>query len=292
MKHSRKKFAIYAVCIVLLLPLTAVAAPQDQPQITRERAQFDQQSAEQRGNQDRLSGTTTDLDAINEATQTVDAASALLTEIFNQARQQIPSSELQNAAAVAIVPNLVRAGLIVGGRHGTGVLVARNQDQWSPPVFISITGGSLGAQLGVESSDLILVFGNSDVLEEMLQDNDFTLGVDASVAAGSAGAKAEATTRGADVLTYQRTEGLFAGIALTGAVLNIDEDRTMAYYGLDEQTARGYYSDRAQMAKAILGVQVPTDSGAAPGAGGRPGIEQIPPNAQELQETLNQYASQ
>jgi lipid-binding SYLF domain-containing protein len=273
MKGSLPLYTKLILVSTILFPLVAVAAPQNQPQIARERAQAPTQQR---------NGTTADID---DASQTVVAASRALQEMFNQAEQQILASELQNAAAVAIFPDMLRAGLIVGGRHGSGVLLARNQDQWSPPVFISISGGSLGAQLGVESSDLVLIFKNSASLEEMLQNNDFTIGVDASVVAGSTVARAEATTRDADILTYQRAEGLFAGVALTGAVLNFDETSTMAYYDLDDQTVRGYYGDSEQLALAILGVQVPTESA------DRPGIQQVPENARDLQEILRQYTS-
>jgi lipid-binding SYLF domain-containing protein len=168
---------------------------------------------------------------------TMDTAAAVLHEIMAIPEQGIPPELLGDAQAIAIIPSVIKAGFVVGGRHGRGVLLVRDPDgTWSNPVFVQITGGSFGFQAGAQATDLILVFKNRRSLESFLRDRGkFTLGADAEVAAGPIGRHLEA---GTDVLlssetyAYSRSRGLFAGLALEGAALALDRRAVMGYYGV------------------------------------------------------------
>ena len=218
-------------------------------------------------------------EARQKSEETVSQATALLSD-FSKAtdKDRIPDAVLKEAKAMIIVPEVIRAGLIAGGRCGQGVLVTRNGNEWSNPVFISLGGASLGAQIGVESSDVIMVVQNQQVVDNLLQDNEFTLGADASVAAGDIGASAKTTT--ADVLTYQKTKGVFAGVALTGGVLDVDEDAMMAYYRTDDASS-AYYGDEKEdgLARKIIDGQKADKMSA-------------PQSAETLKESLKRFAPQ
>jgi len=183
-----------------------------------------------------------------DAEEAVDKATKLVNDMANatDSNKKIPDALLKSAQAIVIVPNVIKAGLVAGGRYGQGVLLARNQDQWSNPVIVSLGGASLGAQIGGESSDMVMIFQNPQAVWNLLQDRAFTLGVDASIAAGSAGAKAKAMATEADIVSYQRTEGLFVGVALTGGGIDVDEEATKAYYQMDDKSANAYFGDNEE----------------------------------------------
>lgn len=220
-----------------------------------------------------------------EAIATVDAATKVFQGVTDTSGQTIPSAALQNAAGIVIIPEVIKAGLIAGGRHGTGVLLAKNQNEWSLPVFVSITGGSLGAQVGVESSDLILVFNKQENLQEILNGSDFTLGADASAVAGSTGAMAKTSTKDAEILVYTNTKGLFAGASVTGSVITLNEDSTTAFYNLDENTVRGYYGDNEE--KLFQGIINENNQMKA----GKKLIQTVPQSASNLRDALQQHSS-
>jgi SH3 domain-containing YSC84-like protein 1 len=220
-----------------------------------------------------------------EAVNTVQMATKVFKNFTGGADESIPASVLQNAAGIVIIPDVIKAGLIAGGRHGTGVLVAKNQNQWSLPVFVSITGGSLGAQIGVESSDLVFVFNKKENLKDILQGSDFTLGADASVTAGYTGAKAKASTKDAEILAYQNTNGLFAGASITGSVLTLSAESTQAYYNLDDEAVRGYYGNEEKMYQHIV------DNKGEQAQGGKKLIQKVPASAENLRKALDSYAS-
>ncbi len=165
--------------------------------------------------------------------QTLQAAARVLEETRELKVRAIPESLLADAQAVAVVPNVVKVGLIVGGRHGRGVVVTRERDgSWSAPTFVELSGGSVGWQLGVQSTDVVLVFKNKQGIDTLLNGNKFTLGADAAVAAGPVGRQASAATDEqlkAEVYSYSRSRGLFAGVALDGSVMSIDAAATSAY---------------------------------------------------------------
>ncbi len=156
----------------------------------------------------------------------------------------IPPALLRNADGIAIIPNVIKAGFILGGRYGTGILVVRNSDGgWTDPAFISITGGSIGWQIGVQAIDIVLVFKSSRSIERIMT-GKFTLGADASIAAGPVGREASAATDiqlKSEIYSYSRSRGLFAGLSFAGAVLKIDDDANAEFYGVRDVTARDIF---------------------------------------------------
>jgi len=149
--------------------------------------------------------------------------------------QAIPTWMLQRAYGIVVVPHVIKAALIIGGRGGKGVFAVRNPDgTWTNPVFITLGGANIGFQWGVQSTDVVLVMMSRESVEGMA-DGKVTLGADASVAAGPVGRTAAATTDtnlNAQVLSYSRSEGIFAGVALDGSVLAIDDTANEAAYGV------------------------------------------------------------
>ncbi len=172
----------------------------------------------------------------------------VLTDIQAIPESAIPDKLLDEARAVVVVPDSIKAGLIVGGRRGHGLLSVRNPDgTWSNPSFVSLTGGSIGLQAGVQSSDIVLVFRSDRGLDSIVN-GKFTLGADAGVAAGALGRSASAATDGelkAEIWSWSRARGLFAGVALDGAVLAIDDRANELVYGRDT-TPRMIFEGRAQ----------------------------------------------
>ncbi len=158
----------------------------------------------------------------------------VLSEIQEIPEQAIPDKLLDEGRAIIVIPDTIKAGLVVGGRRGHGLMSIKTADgTWSNPVFIKLTGGSIGFQAGVQSSDVILVFRNDRSLDNIVN-GKFTLGADAGVAAGPVGRSAAAATDGqlkAEIWSWSRARGLFAGVALDGAVLSIDDAANLDAYG-------------------------------------------------------------
>lgn len=175
-------------------------------------------------------------------------AMRVLSEIQAIPESAIPDKLLDEAKAIVIVPDTIKAGLVLGGRRGRGVLSVRNADGgWSNPGFVTLTGGSIGFQVGVQSADVVLVFRSERGLDSIVN-GKFTLGADAGVAAGPMGRNASASTDGqmkAEIWSWSRARGLFAGVALDGAVLSMDDKANEAVYGQDT-TPRMIFEDRAQ----------------------------------------------
>lgn len=169
-------------------------------------------------------------------------AATVLSEVAELPAKGIPEALLRNAEAIAIVPGLVKGGLVVGGRHGRGVVMIREATgRWSFPVFIEVTGGSIGWQIGIQSIDLVLVFKTRQSLEGILEGKKFTLGADAAVAAGPVGRRMEAGTDQnlkAEIYSYSRARGLFAGVSIDGAVIRIDDSANSAFYSRRGITAQ------------------------------------------------------
>lgn len=174
-------------------------------------------------------------------------ASRVLTELLRIPDQSIPSKLLQEAQALAVIPDVVKAGFVFGGRHGRGLIAVRSPDgTWSNPSFITLTGGSFGFQAGVQAADVILVFRTTRGVDSIVN-GKFTLGGDASVAAGPLGRSAQASTDEqlkAEIFSYSRARGLFAGVALDGTVLAIDKKSNQVVYGKGS-TARAIFEGRA-----------------------------------------------
>ena len=160
----------------------------------------------------------------------------VLTDIQAIPESAIPDKLLDEARAIVVVPDSLKVGLVLGGRRGHGLLSVKSADgTWSNPSFVSLTGGSIGFQAGVQSSDIVLVFRSDRGLESIVN-GKFTLGADASVAAGPIGRNASTATDGelkAEIWSWSRARGLFAGVALDGAVLAIDDAANEAVYGRD-----------------------------------------------------------
>jgi lipid-binding SYLF domain-containing protein len=172
-------------------------------------------------------------------------ATEVLEQLAAIPENGIPPALLGSAYAVAVIPNVVKVGLVVGARWGRGVLVVRQPDgQWSQPTFISVTGGSVGWQAGAQSSDLILVFKNRRGVEG-ITDGKLTLGADASVAAGPVGRYTSASTDirlRSEVYSYSRTRGLFLGVALDGAAISIDQSANAAFYAQPGVSAEAIFA--------------------------------------------------
>lgn len=171
----------------------------------------------------------------------------VLDEIRRIPEESIPDKLLDEAKAIVVIPDSLKAGLVFGGRRGHGLMSVKNPDgTWSQPVFIKLTGGSIGFQAGVQSADIVLVFRNDRNLDNIVN-GKFTLGADAGVAAGPVGRNAAAATDGqlkAEIWSWSRARGLFAGVALDGAVMQIDDDANTAVYG-SAGTPRAIFEGRA-----------------------------------------------
>ena len=167
------------------------------------------------------------------ASSRLESAATVLNEIMATPDKGIPSDILGSAKCVAVVPNLLKGGFIVGGAHGRGMATCRTATGWSAPAPLTTTGGSVGLQIGGQAVDLVMVVMNDRGMQALLT-NKFKLGADASVAAGPVGRHTEGSTDWklhAEVLTYSRARGLFAGISFNGAVIKQDEDATGELYG-------------------------------------------------------------
>jgi len=164
----------------------------------------------------------------------VTASLNVLQDITKIPEKGIPAALLSNAYGIVIIPDTVKVGFVVGGKYGTGILmVQKSPGIWSNPSFISLVGGSLGWQIGAEANGLILVFKSRRGIEG-IKNGKFTIGADASVAAGPIGRSATAATDvlfKAEIVSYSRNRGVFAGVSLGGAALEIDDDANATFYG-------------------------------------------------------------
>lgn len=171
--------------------------------------------------------------AAEAASSRLESAATVLNEIMSTPDKSIPSDILSSAKCIAVVPNLIKGGFVLGGAHGRGMATCRIPTGWSAPAPLTTTGGSVGLQIGGQAVDLIMVVMNDRGMQALLT-NKFKLGADASVAAGPVGRHTEGATDWklrAEVLTYSRARGLFAGISFNGAVIKQDEDATGELYG-------------------------------------------------------------
>jgi len=166
---------------------------------------------------------------------TVESAIDVLKDSAAIPEKGLPQELLREAEAVAIIPDVIKVGFVVGGRHGKGVVLIKDKDgNWTSPIFVTVTGGSLGWQAGAQATDVILVFKTKKSVERILKGKDkFTLGADAAVAAGPLGRQAAAATDvqlKAEIYSYSRSRGLFAGVSLDGSALRIDNRSNEAFY--------------------------------------------------------------
>src|SRR6202011_3408893 len=171
--------------------------------------------------------------AREDATDRLDNATKVLHEIMGMPDNGIPEEVLEHAKCVAVVPHMVKGGLIFGGKGGKGVTTCRTADGWSAPAFITISGGSWGLQIGVEAVDLVMIIQNEKGMQKLLSSN-FQIGADASAAAGAVWRHVSGRADwklDTEILTYSRAKGAFAGLTLEGASIRQDSDSRHAMYG-------------------------------------------------------------
>ncbi len=162
----------------------------------------------------------------------IEASATVLDEIMSTPDKAIPDKIMRDAKCIAVVPSMVKIAVVFGGNHGKGVATCRTEHGWSAPAPITITGGSWGLQLGGQAVDLVMVVTNEKGMQQLLS-SKFKLGGDASAAAGPVGRTADADTDWklkAEVLTYSRARGIFAGIDLNGSAITQDKDETRILY--------------------------------------------------------------
>ena len=179
----------------------------------------------------------TDREATNDR---LDHAGSVLHEIMAAPDKGIPEEVLEHAKCIAVVPHMIKGGFVFGAENGRGVATCRSANGWSAPMFFAITGGSWGLQIGIEGVDLVMIIQNERGMRQLLS-SKFSLGADASAAAGPVGRHASANTDwklDAEILTYSRAKGAFAGLTLNGASIRHDEDSTKAIYGRNVSNRR------------------------------------------------------
>lgn len=208
--------------------------------------------------------------AASDEAERVDRATAVLDELMTEPDSAIPRAILDSAEAVAVFPSTIKAGFIFGGHRGRGIISARKPDDgtWTEPAFVTLTGGSFGLQIGGQAVDLVLVVMNRRGLEKLL-DNKFKIGGDASAVVGPLGRDAEASTDlylRAEILSYSRARGVFAGVTLKGSTIRPDRDANERFYG-----------DRLDSADVVLAAKA--------GAG------VAPDSVMRLKDTLAVYAT-
>ena len=188
---------------------------------------------------------------VRAAAKTAQKATKALDEIMSMRDKSIPTDLLRRAKAVAVFPNVLKGAFIIGGQGGKGLISQRVGRDWGPPAVFKLGGGSIGFQIGGSSTDIVMLFMTDDSLKNLLEDK-FEIGGEATAAAGPIGRTARATTDAqlqAAILSYSRSKGLFAGIALTGAVIRPDNDANEALYGAD---ARSLLAGEKRNATALI----------------------------------------
>ena len=181
----------------------------------------------------------------------------IATDVLDQLQRipegRIPPALLSRAFAVAVIPNVIKVGFGLGARRGKGIVVVRNSDNtWSNPAFVTMTGGSFGFQVGAQSTDIILVFKTRKSIDGITS-GKFTLGADASVAAGPVGRHTSVATDWkfqSEVFSYSRSRGLFGGVALEGAGITMDKKANAAFYGTADMTVDQIFASRPNVAPA------------------------------------------
>ncbi len=177
----------------------------------------------------------------------LDDATTVINELAGMSEGP-PHHLLEKTAGVVVIPGLIKAGLGIGGKHGSGLLSIKNADgTWTEPVFVKMTGGSIGFQIGASSTDLVLLFMREKNIRDVL-DGEFTLGGNASVAAGPVGRTGSADTSAkmdAEIYSYSRSRGAFAGVSLDGSKLYVDKSGNAQYYG-EEATPKSIVSAAAK----------------------------------------------
>lgn len=218
----------------------------------------------------------------------VKSATDVLAQLQDIPEQAVPPALLARAYGVAVIPNVIKVGFGLGARRGKGVLVVRQAGgTWSNPVFVTLTGGSFGWQIGAQSTDIILVFKTRKGVDDIAQ-GKLTLGADAAIAAGPVGRSAGVATDiefAAEVFSYSRSRGLFAGVALEGAGIAIDREANEAFYGKPGVTAEQIFTGSGNMAPAAANEFVQVLSGQTRGLPTLPAMSDAPAAANTAADT-------
>ena len=194
--------------------------------------------------------------ASDEARRVADATT-VLDEIMGASDKAVPRAIMEKAEGIAVFPSLIKGGIVVGAQRGRGILSVRDKKNggWSSPAFLTITGGSIGAQFGAQAIDLVLVINDQRGLEQLVK-NQFRIGADAAVAAGPVGRDASASTDlqlRAQILSYSRARGLFAGVTLNGSTIRQDRDANERFYGTAYRTGQIVFDGLAGSPEPVAG---------------------------------------
>jgi lipid-binding SYLF domain-containing protein len=198
---------------------------------------------------------TRDDESLSSELERVKDAIEIMEEMVAIPEEGIPEALLSKAYGIAIIPKVIKAAWVIGGRYGKGVLLVRNDSgRWGNPCFIRIAGGSVGWQIGVQSADIVLVFKRKKSIESITE-GKITLGADAGVAAGPVGRRAEASTDiglEAEIFSYSKSKGLFAGLSVEGSAIQIDGEANATFYDSNTVSARDIlFSEKKLNAPAI-----------------------------------------
>ncbi|MEX2496920.1 MAG: lipid-binding SYLF domain-containing protein [Woeseia sp.] len=228
------------------------------------------------------SAATTEEDRIAAATDVID-------QLLRIPEHSVPQTLLSRAYAIAVVPNVVKIGFGLGARRGKGVLVVRRDNgTWSNPSFVTITGGSFGWQIGAQSTDIILVFKTREGVDNISK-GKLTLGADASIAAGPVGRHTSVATDiefQAEVFSYSRSRGLFAGVALEGAGVTMDRAANAAFYGSSSITPEQIFASSGNAAPQVANNFVQVLTAQTRRLPAQPGME-VDPTSLNTAETAN-----
>jgi len=185
--------------------------------------------------------------AASEEAGRIESSIEVLSKIMEIPESAIPPALLADAHGIAIVPGVLKVGFVVGGQYGKGVLVVRGKGgAWSNPVFVTLTSGSIGWQIGAESTDFVIVFKTPRSIEGIMK-GKYTIGAEAAAAAGPVGRSVKASTDielKAEIYSYSRSRGLFAGVSLEGSSLQVDDMSNASYYGKEEVRPSGILSGK------------------------------------------------
>ncbi len=193
-------------------------------------------------------------------TRKIEDAIEVMEDIMAIPEKSIPRDLLREAKAIAIIPSVIKVSYVIGGKFGRGVVMVRNKSGWSYPSFVTITGASLGFQAGAQSSDIILLFMTKKSVDG-LRSAKFTLGADASVAAGPVGRHGEAATDitlKAEIYSYSRSRGLFAGVSLAGAGIVTDQKSNVRFYDEEDIGVYEIFEGKVRNVPEIAGKLVST----------------------------------
>jgi lipid-binding SYLF domain-containing protein len=232
--------------------------------------------------------------AAGDPAETVRQSEQVLGDLMAIPARQIPQQLLSEALGVAIIPNVLKIGFVAGARRGHGVVMVRDAEgEWSLPQFVVLTGGSLGWQAGIQGTDVVLVFTSRKGVEGLMK-GKFTIGADASVSAGPLGRNAAAATDAAlkaEILSYSRSRGLFAGVAIDGSAIEIDHDAHFAFYGSPTAEVPRHVPDSAAQLRHYL-VELTQGAAATPKDGERLPAKVPLQRLETLRRSLVQSAGQ